>query len=72
MQFSTPPPQPRTRPGSVTFLAVLGFIGAGFVALAGLVLLLGGSFLGALLEKYADQSDGGAVAGGVFAIVLAC
>jgi hypothetical protein len=71
MPFSALPPQPRARPGSVTFLAVLGFIGAGFVALAGLVLLLGGSFLGALVEKYADQTDGGAVAGGVAAIVFA-
>lgn len=63
------PAQPRQRPGSVTFLAVIVFIQAGFMALAGLALTLGGTFFGALLADLTAEAAVGALVTALFLVV---
>lgn len=54
------------RPGGVTVIAVLDFIGAGLCVLFGIMLLLGASFLGAALSQ---GQAGNAAAGGLMAML---
>jgi hypothetical protein len=54
------------RPGGVTVIAVLDFIGAVFCVLGGIALLVGASFLGAALSQ---GQGGNAAAGGIMAML---
>jgi len=55
------------RPTGVTVIAVLDFIGAGLCALAGLAVIFGAGFMGAMLGQ--GQASGSAQAGGLVAML---
>ena len=69
------------RPTGVTVLAVLQFIGAGFCVIGGLLMMVGGTFLAAILGRATASGEGSTamagmgaligVVGGVFCLVLA-
>lgn len=69
------------RPTGVTVLAVLQFIGAGFCVIGGLLMMVGGTFLAAILGRAGAGGEGSialagmgaliGVVGGVFCLVLA-
>jgi hypothetical protein len=69
------------RPTGVTVLAVLQFIGAGFCVVAALLMMVGGTFVAAILGRVGAGGDGGTamagmgalfgVVGGVFCLALA-
>jgi hypothetical protein len=66
------------RPGGVTAIAILDFIGAGFLVLGGIAVFFGGAFLGAVLGGGASRSGAGAGVGmmigaalGIFMLVIA-
>jgi hypothetical protein len=69
------------RPTGVTVLAVLQFIGAGFCAIAALLLMVGGTFVAAIMSRAAAGGEGSTalagmgaaigVAAGVFCLILA-
>jgi hypothetical protein len=57
------------RPTGVTVLAVLDFIGAGMGVLCGVLMFLGGAFLGAYFANIAQRSGGTAAGAGVGAAI---
>lgn len=61
------------RPTGVTILAVLYFLGAGFVGLCGLLFIVGGSMLSGMARSGGPGSAlfamGGAVVGGMFLVI---
>jgi len=67
------------RPGGVTVIAVIDFIGSGLLVLAGIAAFFGGAFIGALVGGSASRSGAGAGVGmmigaflGFFLLLLAC
>jgi hypothetical protein len=66
------------RPGGVTAIAVIDYIGAGLLVIGGIAAFFGGAFIGAILGRGASQSGAGAGLGmliggaiGFFLLILA-